>query len=68
VPGVANSFHTVLHQHTCLAVRIEELLENHPLFEDVTCAPEIGHRAGARILIDVGDGTDDPRLGLLDSK
>jgi len=57
VPSLANSLQAVLDQRKLLAVRIEELLENHPLSKVLTSMPGIGVRTGARILIDVGDGT-----------
>ncbi|GHI07963.1 insertion element IS110 uncharacterized 43.6 kDa protein [Streptomyces cellostaticus] len=48
VPSLAGSLTAVLDQRKALAVRIEELLEAHPL---------AGVRTAARILIDVGDGS-----------
>jgi hypothetical protein len=50
----------VLEQRKLLATRIEELLEAHPLSKVLTSMPGIGVRTGARILIDVGDGSSFP--------
>jgi len=60
VPSLANSLRAVLDQRKLLATRIEELLENHPLSKVLTSMPGIGVRTGARILIDVGDGSSFP--------
>ncbi|MFI6527677.1 IS110 family RNA-guided transposase [Streptomyces uncialis] len=60
VPSLATSLQAVLDQRRILAARIEELLENHPLSKVLTSMPGIGVRTGARILIDVGDGSNFP--------
>ncbi len=60
VPSLANSLQAVLDQRKLLAARIEELLEAHPLSKVLTSMPGIGVRTGARILIDVGDGSSFP--------
>lgn len=60
VPSLANQLKTVLDQRKLLAARIEELLEAHPLSKVLTSMPGIGARTGARILIDVGDGSSFP--------
>lgn len=60
VPSLASSLQAVLDQRKLLATRIEELLEAHPLSKVLTSMPGIGVRTGARILIDVGDGSSDP--------
>ncbi|MFF0123950.1 IS110 family transposase [Micromonospora sp. DT53] len=60
VPSLAGSLATVLNQRNVLAVRIEELLDSHPLSKVLTSMPGIGVRTGARILIDVGDGSSFP--------
>ncbi len=57
VLSLANSLQAVLDQRKLLAARIEELLEAHPLSKVLTSMPGIGVRTGARILIDVGDGS-----------
>ncbi|MFI2380599.1 IS110 family transposase [Streptomyces sp. NPDC018964] len=60
VPSLASSLQAVLDQRKLLATRIEELLEAHPLSKVLTSMPGIGVRTGARILIDVGDGSSFP--------
>ncbi|MDQ0945989.1 transposase [Streptomyces sp. V1I1] len=60
VPSLAGSLTAVLDQRKVLAGRIEELLEAHPLSKVLTSMPGIGVRTGARILIDVGDGSSFP--------
>ncbi|MET9325156.1 IS110 family transposase [Streptomyces sp. NPDC003038] len=60
VPTLAGSLASVLDQRKMLAGRIEELLEAHPLSKVLTLMPGIGVRTGARILIDVGDGSRFP--------
>ncbi|MFE9859891.1 IS110 family transposase [Streptomyces sp. NPDC005780] len=60
VPSLAGSLTAVLDQRKHLAARIEEVLENHPLSKVLTSMPGIGVRTGARILIDVGDGSSFP--------
>jgi transposase len=60
VPSLAGSLQAVLDQRKLLAARIEELLEGHPLSKVLTSMPGIGVRTGARILIDVGDGSSFP--------
>ncbi|MGY0058600.1 IS110 family RNA-guided transposase [Streptomyces sp. LZ34] len=60
VPSLASSLQAALDQRKLLAARIEELLESHPLSKVLTSMPGIGVRTGARILIDVGDGSSFP--------
>lgn len=60
VPSLASSLAAVLDQRKLLAGRIEELLEAHPLSRVLISMPEVGIRTGARILIDVGDGSNFP--------
>ncbi len=60
VPSLAGSLTAVLDQRKLLAARIEELLEAHPLSKVLTSMPGIGVRTGARIVIDVGDGSSFP--------
>lgn len=67
VPSLAASLQAVLDQRKILAVRIEELLANHPLSKVLTSMPGIGVRTGARILIDVGDGSSFPSAAHLAS-
>nr|WP_308295144.1 transposase [Streptomyces sp. Tu10] len=65
VPSLAGSLAAVLDQRRLLAGRIEELLEAHPLSKALTSLPGIGVRTGARILIEVGDGSTFPTAGHL---
>lgn len=65
VPSLASSLQAVLDQRKLLAHRIEELLEAHPLSKVLMSMPGIGIRTGARILIDVGDGTRFPNAAHL---
>ncbi|MFJ8391126.1 IS110 family transposase [Streptomyces sp. NPDC094438] len=67
VPSLAASLQAVLDQRKILATRIEELLANHPLSKVLTSMPGIGVRTGARILIDVGDGSSFPSAAHLAS-
>ncbi|RCG29576.1 IS110 family transposase [Streptomyces diacarni] len=60
VPSLASSLQAVLDQRKLLDKRIKELLEAHPLSQVLMSMPGIGIRTGARILIDVGDGTAFP--------
>ncbi|WP_409467196.1 IS110 family transposase [Streptomyces sp. HC307] len=60
VPSLANQLKSVLDQRKLLSARIEELLEAHPLSKVLTSMPGIGVRTGARILIEVGDGSSFP--------
>lgn len=65
VPSLAGSLAAVLDQRKLMVVRIEELLEDHPLSKVLTSTPGIGVRTGARILIEVGDGSTFPTAGHL---
>lgn len=65
VPSLAASLTAVLDQRKLLAGRIEELLEAHPLSKVLTSMPGVGVRTGARILIEVGDGSTFPTAGHL---
>ncbi len=65
VPSLAGSLSSVLDQRKLLVGRIEELLEAHPLSKLLTSMPGIGFRTGARILIEVGDGSTFPTAGHL---
>lgn len=60
VPSLADSLAAVLDQRKLLAGRIEELLEAHPLSQVLISMPGVGIRTGARILIEVGDGSGFP--------
>ncbi|WP_112469966.1 IS110 family transposase [Streptomyces triticisoli] len=65
VPKLAANLSSLLDQRKQLASSIEELLEAHPLSKLLTSMPGIGVRTGARILIDVGDGSAFPTAGHL---
>lgn len=67
VPSLAASLQAVLDQRKILATKIEELLANHSLSKVLTSLPGIGVRTGARILIDVGDGSGFPSAAHLAS-
>ena len=67
VPSLSGQLNTVLDQRKLLATRIEELLKTHPLSKVLISMPGIGVRTGARILIDVGDGTKFPTAAHLAS-
>ncbi|GAA1339003.1 IS110-like element IS110 family transposase [Streptomyces sanglieri] len=58
VPSLTGSLRSVLDQRKILATKIEELLEAHPLSQVLISMPGIGVRTAARILIDVGDGSN----------
>ncbi|MFE8975864.1 IS110 family transposase [Streptomyces cyaneofuscatus] len=60
VPSLAGSLASVLDQRKLLASRIEELLKAHPLSQVLISMPGVGIRTGARILIEVGDGSTFP--------
>ncbi|MEU6854574.1 transposase, partial [Actinacidiphila alni] len=65
LPNLAGSLTAVLDQRKLPAARTEELLEDHPLSKVLTSMPGVGVRTGARILIDVGDGSAFPTAGHL---
>lgn len=65
VPSLASSLTAVLGQRKLQAGRIEELLEAHSLSKFLTSTPGISVRTGARILIEVGDGSTFPTAGHL---
>ncbi|MFF1570602.1 IS110 family transposase [Streptomyces sp. NPDC058293] len=65
VPSLTGSLRSVLDQRKVLATKIEELLEAHPLSPVLISMPGIGVRTAARILIDVGDGSNFKTAGHL---
>jgi len=65
VPSLAQSLTAVLDQRKLLAGRIEELLEAYSLSKVLTSMSGVGVRTGARILIEVGDGSTFPTAGHL---
>lgn len=60
VPRLAASLQAVLDHRKLLAGRIEELLEAQPSFPSPDLDAGVGIRTGARILIEVGDGSSFP--------
>ena len=68
VPSLAGSLTAVLDQRKALAVQIEKLLEaHHPLSKVLSSVPGIGVRTGARILVEIGDGSTFPTAAHLAS-
>ena len=65
LPNLAASLASILDQRRALEHEIEALLEAHPLAKVLTSMPGIGVRTGARILVEIGDGTDFPTPGHL---
>lgn len=63
VPSLAGSLAAALGQRKLLAGRTEELLEAQPLSKVLISMPGIAVRTGARILIEVGDGSTFPTAG-----
>ncbi len=57
LPKLADQLKTVLQQRKAIADDIEEMLDAHPLSKVLTSMPGIGVRTGARILLEVGDGS-----------
>ncbi|PSK80119.1 transposase IS116/IS110/IS902 family protein [Murinocardiopsis flavida] len=57
IANLADSLRRTLDQRKHLETEIGALLEAHPLSAVLTSMPGIGVRTGARILIDVGDGS-----------
>ncbi|WP_330256881.1 IS110 family transposase [Nocardia sp. NBC_00565] len=57
LPKLADSLKTTLLQRQTLAEDIERMLDDHPLSKVLTSMPGVGVRTGARILLEVGDGS-----------
>ncbi|MEU6587596.1 IS110 family transposase [Nocardia sp. NPDC046763] len=57
LPKLADSLKTVLLQRQQVAEDIERMLDDHPLAKVLTSMPGVGVRTGARILLEVGDGS-----------
>lgn len=57
LPRLADSLRDVLRQRDQVASEVERMLDAHPLAAVLTSMPGIGVRTGARILLEVGDGT-----------
>lgn len=65
LPQLATTLSGLLAQRAAAAAQIEEMLDAHPLAQVLTSMPGIGVRTGARILLEVGDGTTFPTPGHL---
>lgn len=65
LPQLATTLNGLVAQRTQAAKQIEEMLDAHPLAKVLTSMPGIGVRTGARILLEVGDGTNFPTPGHL---
>jgi transposase len=58
LPRLADSLKTVLQQRKQVAAQVEGILDAHPLAGVLTSMPGIGVRTAARILLEVGDGSN----------
>lgn len=65
LPKLADLLKSVLLQRQSIAADIERMLDAHPLAKVLTSMPGIGVRTGARILLEVGDGSAFPTAGHL---
>lgn len=65
LPQLAVTLSGLLDQREQAAKQIEEMLDAHPLSRVLTSMPGIGVRTGARILLEVGDGSAFPTSGHL---
>lgn len=65
LPKLATTLSGLLAQRAEAANQIEEMLDAHPLSKVLTSMPGIGVRTGARILLEVGDGSAFPSSGHL---
>jgi len=65
LPKLAATLRELLQQREQAAGQIEEMLDAHPLSTVLTSMPGIGVRTGARILLEVGDGSSFPTSGHL---
>jgi transposase len=57
LPRLADRLRQVLQQRDQVAADVERMLDAHPLAQVLTSMPGIGVRIGARILLEVGDGS-----------
>jgi transposase len=57
LPKLADTLKTIQLQRSTIAADIERMLDAHPLSKVLTSMPGIGVRTGARILLEVGDGS-----------
>lgn len=65
LPQLATTLAGLLAQRARAAKQIEEMLDSHPLSNVLISMPGIGVRTGARILLEVGDGSAFPTSGHL---
>ncbi|MFD1719902.1 IS110 family transposase [Georgenia deserti] len=65
LPQLARQLSGLLDQRATAAAQIEDMLDAHPLSKVLTSMPGIGVRTGARILLEVGDGSAFPTSGHL---
>jgi transposase len=65
IPKLADQLAALLDQRAHAAHQVEEMLDAHPLSRVLTSMPGVGVRTGARILLEVGDGTAFPTPGHL---
>lgn len=65
LPKLARQLTELLAQRAETARQVEEMLDAHPLSPVLTSMPGIGVRTGARILLEVGDGSAFPTPGHL---
>lgn len=57
LPKLADSLKEILQQRKSIGADVERMLDEHPLSRVLTSMPGIGVRTGARILLEVGDGS-----------
>lgn len=67
LPKLAAMLRSLLADRAQAAKDLEEMLDDHPLAQVLTSMPGIGVRTGARILLEVGDGSAFPTPGHLAS-
>ncbi|QOW01890.1 IS110 family RNA-guided transposase [Rhodococcus pyridinivorans] len=65
LPKLADSLKEVLQQRRTIGDDVERILDEHPLSQVLTSMPGIGVRTAARILIEIGDGSDFASAGHL---
>ena len=65
LPQLADQLTSLLTQREQAAAQVEEMLDAHPLAAVLTSMPGMGVRTGARILLEVGDGSSFPTPGHL---
>ena len=65
LPKQAEALAGLLDQRKEIAVEVEKVLDDHPLAQVLTSMPGVGVRTAARILLEVGDGSNFPTSGHL---